>query len=89
TSDYIFTQKFPATIGRFHKDIVAGHIGTSSIAGNRDFNGVYYDGYSHYYIDGTVNKSGVLNVLMFDTDTEKYYCHIDGEYWPVEPYGRF
>lgn len=33
------------------------------------FNDIYYDGASHYYIDGDVLSTGDINVLMVDTDT--------------------
>ena len=37
TSDYYFVNKYPATTGEFYKDIIAGHVGTASISGNKDF----------------------------------------------------
>jgi serine/threonine protein phosphatase 1 len=74
TNDYTFTQKYPATFGEFYKDIIAGHIGTATISGDDSFHDIYYDGKSHYYIDGTADKSGVIPVLKYDTDTNLYYC---------------
>lgn len=44
--------------GEFYMDIIAGHISTSRISGNKNFHEVYHDGMSHYYIDGTVTVSG-------------------------------
>jgi serine/threonine protein phosphatase 1 len=73
TNDYVFTQKYPATFGKFYKDIIAGHIGTADISGDRSFHDIYYDGKSHYYIDGTAEKSGVIPVLKYHTDTNRYY----------------
>ncbi|WP_461811585.1 hypothetical protein [Faecalimonas sp.] len=35
TPDYVMTRKFPHTIGRFYKDIIAGDVSISSLA--RDF----------------------------------------------------
>ncbi len=32
-------------------------------------NGVFYDGESHYYIDGAVEMTGQLNVLRYDVAT--------------------
>ncbi len=76
TGDHIFTGKYPAQTGPIpdlDMKIVAGHIGTASISGNPDFHCIYYDGASHYYIDGTVLDSGRIPVLMVDTKTDMYY----------------
>ena len=48
------------------KTIVAGHTGTSSefLTNNPENQDIYFDGQSHYYIDGTVYRpGGRLNVL--------------------------
>ena len=37
------------------------------------FHDIYYDGESHYYIDGTVIDGGYIPVLLVDTDEDKYY----------------
>ena len=58
----------------------------SSIAGDRRFNDIYYDGASHYYIDGDVLSTGDINVLMVDTDTDKYYKVTENYNIPIEPY---
>ena len=83
TADYIFTSKYPAETGEIEDldmKVVAGHIGTASISGNKDFRGIYHDGASHYYIDGSVYDSGTINVLLVDTDKDKYYSvTADGE----------
>ena len=63
-----------AQIGTFYKDIIAGHIGTSTIANNPNFHNIFFDGKNHYYIDGTVSVSGVIPVIMVNIDTNKYYC---------------
>lgn len=75
TEDYIFTEKYPAQTGRFYNDmeIVAGHIGTAEISGNPGFHDIYFDGESHYYIDGSVLESGVIPVIKIDTNSRKYY----------------
>lgn len=72
TPEYVFTSKFPASKGSFYKDIIAGHNGTAVITGDRNFHGVYHDGQSHYYIDGTVYVSGKIPVLAYDEKTGKY-----------------
>ncbi len=72
TTECIFTQKFPAAAGPFLKDVIAGHIGTGTLTDDPVFHGVYHDGASHYYIDGSIQMDGQLNVLIYDTDTEEY-----------------
>ena len=69
-------------------DIIAGHIGTASIAGDPSFHDIYYDGQSHYYIDGSVLDSGVIPVLMVDTRSNRYYRVTETENWPIFPYGE-
>ena len=43
--------------------IVAGHTGTAEISGDPGFHDIYFDGESHYYIDGTVLESGIIPVI--------------------------
>ena len=66
TPEYVFTGKFPPETGGFYKDIVAGHTGTSRLSDDRDFHGVFWDGKSHYYIDGSVQGGGRLNLLAWN-----------------------
>lgn len=72
TPDEYFVGKYPAKLGGFIKDIVAGHIATSTIAHDQSFHDVFYDKKSHYYIDGSVNVSGKIPILMFDTENGSY-----------------
>lgn len=90
TDDYTFTEKYPAEIGKFSEDmvIIAGHVGTACIAGEPRFHDIYWDGQSHYYIDGTVLESGEVPVLMVDTDTDRYYQVRPSGPWPISPYGE-
>jgi serine/threonine protein phosphatase 1 len=71
--DRFFTEKYPAVLGEFYDDIkiVAGHIGTHEIA-NDNFNGIFYDGAAHYYIDATVEYSKKLNVIKVDIEADRY-----------------
>lgn len=62
----MFTGKFPAETGKFYKDIIAGHVNTSRLAGDPAYHGIWWDGQSHYYIDGTVCQGRRLNVLAWD-----------------------
>lgn len=88
TDDYTFTEKYPAQTGRFYNDmkIVAGHVGTAEISGNPEFHDIYFDGESHYYIDGTVLKSGKIPVIKIDMENNKYYCVTDTGDWMILPY---
>lgn len=88
TDDFTFTEKYPAQIGRFFGEwkIVAGHVGTAVISDDPGFHDIYYDGESHYYIDGSVLDSGVIPVLMVDTEKDAYYRVTESGNWLVLPY---
>lgn len=73
TPDYYYTGKYPAETGPFCINIVAGHIAAATVAGNLKHKGIYYDGESHYYIDGSTIQSGYVPVLMYDTKEKKFY----------------
>ena len=73
TSSEIFTNKFPYSTGQFIKDIVSGHISSAEVAKDDHYLGkIYHDKQSHYFIDGTVEKSKQIPVLIFDTETQTY-----------------
>ena len=74
--------------GSFYKDIISGHISTSDIAGIEDFHDIYFDGQSHYYIDGYTRKSGIIPVLLFDTNEDKYYRAYKSKIVPVQPFKK-
>lgn len=89
TGEDLFIGKFPAETGKIEgldMKIVAGHVGTSVISRERGFHDIYYDGASHYYIDGTVLSSGEIPVLMVDTETDTYYRVTETGYWVIMPY---
>ena len=91
TSDEVFTSKYPAEIGKIQDldlKVVAGHVGTAEISGDPRFHGIYFDGESHYYIDGTVLDSGVIPVLMVDTITDEYYQVTEERQRIITPYGE-
>ncbi len=67
-----FCWKYPYTIGEFYKDIIAGHVGTSVIAGDSSYHRVYWDRQSHFYLDGTPNVSGRIPVLKYDCGSKVY-----------------
>ena len=72
TEEGVFTGKYPPTTGRFPKDVIAGHVGTAGLAGHPDFHGVYFDGQSHYFLDGTVGVSGHIPILAYDEESGNY-----------------
>ena len=80
TADDMFIWIYPPTKGRFIKTVVSGHIGTgdSSLANDRSFHEVFYDGASHYYIDGGIYKGGNLLLLAYDEETGRY-CSVKGK----------
>lgn len=70
--DEYFCWKYPHVTGEFYKDIIAGHVGTSTIAQEPDYNKVFWDKQSHFFIDGETPISKIIPVLKYDTDTKKY-----------------
>ncbi len=91
TNDYTFTGKYPPPpeIGKIPDlklKVVAGHVGTSAISGDLSFHDIYFDGESHYYIDGSVLKSKRIPILMVETGKDKYYSVTENGKCLVEPY---
>ena len=89
TADDLLLSKYPAETGKVENldmKIVAGHIYTSEISGDRSFHDIYYDGASHYYVDGNVLTTGALNILMVDTETDRYYRVTEAGNWTILPY---
>lgn len=72
TPEYLFVGKFPATKGKFYKDIIAGHVSTEKASDIPVFHNVYFDGQSHYYIDGSVSADRGVLILTYDEATGKY-----------------
>ena len=73
TPDYIMTGKYPPTTGHFYKDIIAGHVAAALVARDRKFKGIYFDGESHFYIDGSVGKNRRILCLAYEETENKYY----------------
>lgn len=89
TGDEMFVGKYPAETGKIEGldlKVVAGHVGTAVISGDSGYHDIYYDGASHYYIDGTVLKSGRIPVLMVDTEKDTYYRVTETGIWLILPY---
>lgn len=79
TEPHVFVGKFPAATGPFFKDIIAGHVAASAMAGDREHEGIYFDGESHYYIDGSVQRTGKLLCLAYDEESGRYYELVTGD----------
>lgn len=73
TPDYMFVGKYPPTIGEFYMDVIVGHTATSSVIGEDGFCDVFHDGFNHYFVDGGVERSGHIPVLVYDEGKKKYY----------------
>ena len=73
TSNYFFVEKFPPSYGTFCKDIIAGHVSTSSFVKEHNFHDVVWDGQSHYYIDGSVRSGRRIPILVYDENEKRYY----------------
>ena len=74
----------PSSVVYFYKDVIAVHIAASSVAGDKRFKVIYYDGESHYYIDGTAVKNNSLLCMAYDEDKKKYYeLNEDGEFYEI------
>lgn len=89
TSEDTYVNKYPVETGKIEgldMKVVAGHVGTAEISGDPRFHDIYYDGESHYYIDGTVLDSGIIPVLLVDTDEDKYYKVTESGEWLVQPF---
>jgi serine/threonine protein phosphatase 1 len=89
TGEELFVGKYPAETGKIEgldKKVVAGHVGTAEISGDPGFHDIYYDGASHYYIDGTVLDSGIIPVLLVDTSEDKYYRVTKNGKYIIHPY---
>lgn len=89
TTEEIFTSKYPPETGEIpdlDMKVVAGHVSTEEISGERGFFDIYYDGANHYYIDGDVKASGRINIIKVDTKQEKYYQVTESGEWLILPY---
>lgn len=56
------------------------------LSGDPDFHDIYFDGESHYYIDGTTLFSGVLPIIKVDTQNDRYCRVTESGDWPILPY---
>lgn len=84
TLDYIMTGKYPPTTGHFYKDVIAGHVAAALVAGDIEFKGIYFDGESHFYIDGSVGKNRRILCLAYEEKENKYYeFHEDGSFHEI------
>ncbi|MBO0449073.1 serine/threonine protein phosphatase [Enterococcus sp. MJM12] len=74
TADEEFTNMYPPKTGSFYKDIIAGHVWSTEVSKDLSYAGkVYWDGESHFFIDGNVLATKNIPVLEYDTETKKYF----------------
>ncbi len=87
--DVTLVAKNPITFGTFEKDIISGHVSAWELAGRpRDFAGIFWDGASHYFIDGATETTGHIPLLRYDLDARRYEfalvtAHGVGDWQPV------
>lgn len=77
TPDHMFTEKYPPTTGPFPKRIIAGHVGTGGFHRNGSHDPFVDEG--HVYLDGSVERTGQLNVLACDVASGDYRVIVVGE----------
>ena len=73
SGEWTLLGKYPPTTGRFYKDIIAGHVAAKRVARDKSFKGIYYDGESHFYIDGSGGDWNSLLCLAYDEEDKRYY----------------
>ncbi len=81
TSDRYYLESRNINNKKFYKDIIVGHTPAHKVAANDNYMGkVYFDGLSHYYIDGDTINSGVVPLLKYNKKSKKYtsYKYEDG-----------
>lgn len=73
TPDEYFTAMPPDYLGkRFPLDVVAGHVNTETVSGIPGYRGIFFDGASHYYIDGNVIEHGSIPILAYNEHSGRY-----------------
>lgn len=77
-------------MGTFYKDIISGHTPTPVVSNDPDFYDIFWDGQSHFYIDGCAFRSQRLQILRYDEQTKEYtsYNYDAEEFLPILPYER-
>ena len=76
--------------GKFYKTIIAGHFITGLIIDDWNFFGIYYDGESHYYLDGGMDSPYGMNMLVYDIDKDTYQNLMpDGSIKEIKPYKKY
>lgn len=73
--------------GKFYKTIIAGHFITGYIVDDLNYFDIYFDGESHYYLDGGVESPYGMNMLVYDTENDTYHSLLpDGSIHNIQPY---
>lgn len=88
TSEHTALWTRSNNVGYFYKDIIAGHTPTPVVSDDPDFYGVFWDGQSHFYIDGCAFRSQRLQILRYDEKNEEYssYDYEKEAFVPLVPY---
>jgi len=86
TPKIYFTGKypdFPLKPKYFYKDIISGHIGAVQFRKDKNNHKIFWDGKSHYYIDGTTRLSLFIPILKYNTTTGIYtsFCKEENNDW--------
>ncbi len=76
TPDHFYTHKFPASTGLFVKTIVAGHVRAGTLRNSQTGHRAFFDGASHWYIDGSVETTGCLNLLLYNAVTGEFSSQV-------------
>lgn len=75
---WYFCSKYPPSVGSFELDVIAGHVNVRQAAHemgvelDEEYRGVFWDGESHFYIDGTTERSGCIPILCYDSTRATY-----------------
>lgn len=72
TSDEKFVWKYPPQMGKFYKDIIAGHTHISTTNKDEIYHNVFWDKESHFFIDGATASSKIIPLLKYDTTKKRY-----------------
>ena len=84
TSEEMFINKYPPTTGSFYMDIIAGHVSTTRLTGDRNNHDIYYDGENHFFIDGidsypnsVFDDDRYIPLLVYEENSGIYYSLLE------------